>query len=548
MDERVFLILVVSFLNISFGGFVFAHGKRSMVEIWFSIFALCVGLWSFAVLLFTITTSIFILRFSALSAFLGGNLIFLSLLWFGVFFLEKPKAIINRMKIVSILDLAVLAYISLPNNLFIDTSLGSGLNKVTFSPSGLIIYALAIVSIFLIAEIFLFEKYKISNLLERKQLRFIIGGTFIAGFLGLTSNLVLPGEGDFSFFWLGPLFSTVMLMPIFYSIVRYKFLNLRVITAEIFTALLLIISVINLLAARNIKEATVQGAALVFVMGFGYLLIRSVFQEVRSREEIERLAKDLEKANADLKKLDQAKSEFISIASHQLRTPLSIIKGYISLIREGSYGVVSDDVAKTLNKIYLSNERLIKLVNDLLDLSRMESGKLRYEFADTNIKDLVDSIIDEFQIPARDKGIKIIWNEPVGNFPTIWADGWKLRQVIFNLLDNALKYTNEGSIEISLEKEENGIKLGVKDSGVGMSSETLGMVFHKFARGREGAKIDTGGVGLGLYIAKKIIDDHHGELWPESAGEGKGSTFFVRLPYGTSQRVSQQFNEFMAKV
>lgn len=320
-----------------------------------------------------------------------------------------------------------------------------------------------------------------------------------------------------------------MLVPIFYSIVRYKFLNLRTLAAEIFTSLLIIISLINLLTSKTRNEAVTQGAVLFFVMVFGFLLIRSVLQEVRSREEIERLAGSLKKANEALKRLDKAKSEFVSIASHQLRTPLTIIKGYISLLSEGSFGPVNEQTQKVLNRIYLSNERLIKLVNDLLDLSRIESGKMQYMPSDFDMTELMDSVAEEFKIPALDKEIQIKWKKPEEEIHA-WGDQQKVRQVVFNLVDNALKYTPAGTIEIKLEKYDDKAKLSVKDSGIGMSQTTIELLFKKFSRGEKVPTINTEGTGLGLYVAKRIVEDHKGKIWAESLGESKGSVFYMELP------------------
>jgi len=186
-------------------------------------------------------------------------------------------------------------------------------------------------------------------------------------------------------------------------------------------------------------------------------------------------------------------------------------------------------VQKTLNKIYLANERLIKLVNDLLDLSRMESGKLQYEFKNFDFARLIDSIIGEFRIQASDKGIHIVW-ERADNPVFLWGDQWKLRQVVFNLVDNAIKYTSAGRIEMRLEKEDNNIKLTVSDTGMGISSESIPLIFQKFSRKGKPSKINVQGTGLGLYIAKRIVDDHKGQIWAESSGEGGGSTFYLKLP------------------
>jgi len=530
MDVRNFLIFIVSLLNIGFGSFVFAHSKRSKIEIWFSVFAVCVGIWSLSVLLFIASSSLAIVALAAWAAFFWGNLIFLSLLWFSVYFLEKSRATAKKIAFVSVIDIIILSYISFPGNLFIGVAIGAGTNKIIFSLSGLLIYTLAISLIFLIGEILLFTKYQISGPLERKQLRFIIGGTFIAGFFGLTSNLALPGAGNFSFFWLGPLFSTIMLLPIFYSIVRYKFLNLRVIAAEIFTALLLIISVINIFAARTVAEILTQGIAIVFFAVFGYLLIRSILREARSKEEIERLAKDLEEANVELKKLDEAKSEFISLAGHQLRAPLTVIKGYTSMLLEGTFGEISKKVSGALERVFISANNLTKLVSELLDLSRIESGRLKYEFKNIYLEDVVEKVLKELEEVSKQKRIAIEFKNENKKTFSVFGDADKLYEVVMNLLDNALKYSAASPIAVILKPRSKRLALSVADKGMGIPQNEMSKLFIKFGRTEIAKKEQPGGMGLGLYFVKKIVEDHKGRIWAESPGLGKGSTFFVELP------------------
>ncbi|MBI2023758.1 hypothetical protein HYT01_04345 [Candidatus Giovannonibacteria bacterium] len=529
MDERNFLIIITALLNLALGSFVYFRGKRSPVDVLFSIFSFSVGIWSLAILFFINTGSVPTLRFMAWLSFFSGNVIFLSFSWFSLFFVTESPRWPKRLSFFSFVNLLFLVFIAFPGVLFKSFIIGESLNKVLFSLDGLVLYAFFVISAFLFGEFMLLSKYNGSSGEKRQQLNFILSGTIIAGALGLTSNLILPAVGIFTFFWLGPVFSTVMLVPIFYSIVRYKFLNLRTLAAEIFTSLLIIISLINLLTSKTRNEAVTQGAVLFFVMVFGFLLIRSVLQEVRSREEIERLAGSLKKANEALKRLDKAKSEFVSIASHQLRTPLTIIKGYISLLSEGSFGPVNEQTQKVLNRIYLSNERLIKLVNDLLDLSRIESGKMQYMPSDFDMTELMDSVAEEFKIPALDKEIQIKWKKPEEEIHA-WGDQQKVRQVVFNLVDNALKYTPAGTIEIKLEKYDDKAKLSVKDSGIGMSQTTIELLFKKFSRGEKVPTINTEGTGLGLYVAKRIVEDHKGKIWAESLGESKGSVFYMELP------------------
>lgn len=248
------------------------------------------------------------------------------------------------------------------------------------------------------------------------------------------------------------------------------------------------------------------------------------------QKEVNRQTKELKDANVKLKQLDEAKSEFISLASHQLRTPLSIIKGYISMILEGVWGDTSKEQKSYLKKVYSSNERLIKLVEDLLTVSRIESGRLDFDLHPLALDNLTESIVSESESIAAKKGLYLKYIKLKKSLPKIKADSLKIRQVIQNLIDNAIHYTKKGGITVSIKKENKKIIFSIQDTGIGISSKEKGILFEKFSRGEGTSKINTEGTGLGLYLAAKLIEAHKGKIWIESEGKGKGSTFHFELP------------------
>ena len=252
----------------------------------------------------------------------------------------------------------------------------------------------------------------------------------------------------------------------------------------------------------------------------------------RLQDEVEKATANLRSANVRLKKLDEAKSEFISIASHQLRTPLTVIKGYISMILEKAFGDLTPEEEDSLTKVYDSNERLIKLVENLLNISRIESGRLQFNYEVMQLEDLVASVFEELQNPAKDKKLKFSLKKPKKKMPAVKMDEEKIRQVIMNLTDNAIKYTQKGAVTLTLSllKDEKQIKFCVKDSGMGIGSDDIDNLFKKFSRGSGTALVHTEGTGLGLYVAKQMIEAHKGSIWVESGGEGKGSQFCFIIP------------------
>ena len=197
---------------------------------------------------------------------------------------------------------------------------------------------------------------------------------------------------------------------------------------------------------------------------------------------------------------------------------------------EGSWGKVNKEQEKQLDKVYLSNERLIRLVDDLLAVSRIESGRLEFDYKMTSLEKMVVSVVEEFKKVAVDKGIYLKYIESKKKIPLLRIDALKIRQVVQNLVDNALHYTTKGGATIHLKKDKDKVIFSIKDTGIGVSDKEKVTLFEKFFRGESGAKIHTEGTGLGLYLAAKLVTAHQGRVWVESKGKGKGSTFYFELP------------------
>ncbi len=364
--------------------------------------------------------------------------------------------------------------------------------------------------------------YKRNKGIKKVQIRYLLGG-IILGYVGGSINyflwygIPLPPIANF--------FIILQLLAIAFAILKYRLLNIKIIATEFLVGLISLILFINIFAYESGAELITNIVIFMITSIFGIRLIKSVLQEIEIREKAQKLAFQLKEANKKLKKLDEAKSEFISIASHQLRTPLSAVKGYAAMLLEE----VKDPERKdALNKIFLSNERLIKLVNDLLNLSRIERGKLQFNFKERQLADILDSVVAEFQMLAVKRGLKINYERV--NLPLLKIDEDKLRQVFINIIDNAIKYTLKGKITVKTYLDEDSVTIAVRDTGVGMKQEDINSIYEKFQRGKTGIDICPSGTGIGLYIAHKIVEAHNGRIWAESKGVNQGSTFYVKLP------------------
>lgn len=327
------------------------------------------------------------------------------------------------------------------------------------------------------------------------------------------------------------LFGMILLSAFFaYSIVKYQTFNVKLISTQALVAALIIMSGAQIFLAKTTANRilTVVTFGLMFILGL--FLIRAVRFEIQRKEELQKISDSLAVANTELRRLDTAKSEFISIASHQLRTPLTAIKGFVSLLLEGAYGKLEPPVSDTLNKVYLANARLMNLVENLLNISRIEAGRIQYQFAPTQIKDLLNELKDLFQLAAHEKGLTLNIESPAKPLPTVVLDSAKIREVISNVIDNAIKYTEQGSVTVRTKSENGKIVITISDTGVGVDPDDLPHLFKKFERGKNAAQINVSSTGLGLYVGKNFIEAHGGTIRAESAGKGKGTSFVLELP------------------
>lgn len=248
------------------------------------------------------------------------------------------------------------------------------------------------------------------------------------------------------------------------------------------------------------------------------------------------LYQSIQDANERLKQLDKLKDEFVSLASHELRTPMTIIKSYLWLFMDKKKGQLSDKERGYLERAYESTQRLINLVNDMLNVSRIESGRLTLAMKDIQIAELIDKVVSELVPRAAQLGLKLSFTKPGIIVVPVKADPERIEQVLINLIGNSLKFTPPGgSILVSLAPREKDILIKVADNGRGMTPEVKAKLFQKFATTGSSYlhKQDAQGTGLGLYLSKSLIEMHGGKMWAESEGENKGSRFSFTLPYST---------------
>jgi signal transduction histidine kinase len=272
-----------------------------------------------------------------------------------------------------------------------------------------------------------------------------------------------------------------------------------------------------------------HASALRFLCGLA-VQAAFAFENISLIEELRGNNATLAEANHKLKELDLLKSQFLSVATHELRTPLSVVLGYNAMIEESAEPRLTVEERSLLRESLSACKRLMRLVNSMLDLSQMQSGKLRLQFAQGDLRQSVQSVVGLFEAEAHRRGVRLDLRLPT-TLPKIEMDAEKIEQVLVNLVSNALKFTDrEGSVVVEVSGPAGGqVEIRVEDTGIGIAPEHHSEIFDEFARVRQGKAIGRPGTGLGLAIVRRIVEAHGGNIVVNSA-PGQGSAFTVRLP------------------
>lgn len=246
------------------------------------------------------------------------------------------------------------------------------------------------------------------------------------------------------------------------------------------------------------------------------------------------LYQKIQEANQKLKELDKLKDEFVSLASHELRTPMTAIKSYLWMALAGKGGVLSEKQKYYLERSYNATDRLIKLVNDMLNVSRIESGRISIDIKPLDLPKVIIDVITEVTPRAQEFGLQVTYTP--NPLPQVLADTDKLKEILINLIGNSLKFTPPGGqVNVVASQNNNIVVVEVRDNGKGIKAEDLPKLFQKFATIGTAylTKQNTQGTGLGLYISKSLVEKQGGRMWLHSDGENKGTSFYFSLPIAT---------------
>ena len=324
----------------------------------------------------------------------------------------------------------------------------------------------------------------------------------------LVFNVVLPNIfSNLSFIPLAALFTLPFIAFTSYTIYRHHWLNLRVATTALLGFMVTVFSFVNIIFATDLSAIAINVTAFVIVLLGSVKIVRDTLA---------------------LQIVNEERSEFMSFASHEIRNPITAMRGYASLITDGTTGDVSATTKDVAQKILVQGNDVLNLIAQYLSKSKMELGQISYAKGPFDMGALVESIASGYKPHAEQKGLFLHSELDASQKYIVVGDEGKVKEVIGNIVDNSLKYTKQGGITISVERHGVSIRAVVSDTGVGIPTETLPQLFKKFSRA-DAQKVNLLGTGIGLYLAKTFIEAQGAHIWAESEGTDKGSRFIIEF-------------------
>lgn len=344
---------------------------------------------------------------------------------------------------------------------------------------------------------------------------------FVAGFL--TSFLIDAGFlSGYELEQYG-LFGMVFFMALLgFMIVQFKTFHVGMMAAQALVVALIILIGSQFAFVQTQTNLVLVSITLVLTGAIGIVLVRSVRREIEQRKHIEMLAKDLEKSN-------KQQIILIHFITHQIKGFMTKSRNIFSLFLDGDYGPIPETMRPMIEEGFKSDTKGVNTIQEILNAANIKSGRVTYDMTDVDLKAIIDEVSKDLRTTAEAKGLLFKLDVPAEPF-VLKADRLQLLNAFKNLIDNSIKYTPKGSVTVSLRKVDGKIRFMIEDTGVGICDEDKERLFTEGGHGVNSQKVNVESTGFGLYIVKNIIEAHHGKVWAESEGEGKGARFIAELP------------------
>ncbi len=391
-----------------------------------------------------------------------------------------------------------------------------GNNAVFLRGSAWLLFVLFSGGSIIIAIIILFKKiYKTKT--SNNGMTIIFVGLVITYIFILNFNLILPMVfHNTQYIILGSLFMFPFIACTTYAILKHNLFKLKVTETMLMAIALLIISFVEVVFSNSVTEVIFRSCVFLFSALFVVLILKVVVREVGQRKEI--------------KELTEVKSSLISLARHNIANPLTALKGYVSIFQEEMVDETSQRKLEMLDAVGRVTDNLVSIIMDFLDVSKLDDGHIKYSFSKTDLETLIEEILERYKQKIALKNINLIYNRDEDGRYIIRADREKLFHAVGNIIENSIKYTKEGNLNIDLSSDKKKISLKISDTGIRILPSTPPKLLEKFSPTRNKEEADIVTSGLGLYFTKQVIKAHGGDFHIESNKEGTETSFYIELP------------------
>lgn len=428
---------------------------------------------------------------------------------------QNIKKNIKKLICVVLLNIVLIAMIFLTPTIISGGEISQNGENIAFFGELFPIYVAYILFFFCSSFFRLFTKHlKETDVTKKSQLLIICFGYTISGFTAFVTNLLLPALGNFSWIWLGPVSTVIVAIAITIAVTKHHLFYIKIISAEVFVFLLWVLSLLKISAFESLqgsvawKHATENIVFLVIWLTAGIFLIKSVKRQAEQHDENLKLVHELDLANKELRELDLIKTKFVSLARHNMASPLTAMNSYASLIKEGS--IRSKKIGfKNLEGII---DRFIVIVRDFLSISQIEEGKINYANEKVDLEEILREAISERQVKIDYHNLEIQFDIEAGQNFIVRGDSEKIKTAVSNVLENSIQYSKNSKINIILLRMEQKIMLKITDVGVRSLPNVSQELVKKFSPEGNQQQANLMGNGLGLYMAKRIIEAQSGEM------------------------------------
>lgn len=504
-------------------GFIYFSNRRSLFNILIALGLLTNALWSGAHIAIVLFSSLFASRLIFSAAIFILPFFILFVLMFSGYELTKKRII------ALVLPAAVISFLSLIPGLLFDEMKIEDNHLVTGQLGWLMrVYALHYFAHLGLMAYLAYRARKILKGIKRVQLTYLIVGLFLTFSTATIFDMTLPLLRIYDYNALGPLTILPLSVSMIYVATKHHIWEPRVVLSEIWAFLLVLIVFSSLWVNHDFFNIML----FIMALGVGFLLTMAVLSESKKNRQMVTQNRQLAKAKRDLETLDKMKDEFIKMATHELNTPISIIKNLTSVVLSGKSSTLNVAQRRELEPLAEAAERLARLAKSIFEVSFLEHGGIWIKKNKTDLSELIYRAAESQEKFAQKKGVDLTIEESVKSLPKINVDRDKIYEVMAHLIENAIKFTFNGTVAVSAKSDSKEVIVTVKDTGIGISKEEQKKLFSKFyqsGRFRTESPIEQQGVGLGLFISKNIIELHGGKIEVESK-EGKGSAFTLVLP------------------